>query len=568
MEHKIKYLTLREWRYLNSVFNIRKGYETFLAEDIDKVADIYYVYNETETGPEIDLDATKVYLPRFFFKKFKHLEVDGYIGHKFAKETEIEVFSDQNYNRFKIEKFDSCMIPRTEQVEILEFVKKYKEYSGSVSGIIQAAPGFGKTSVSIKIMDLFKIRSLIVVPNELLMVQWIDAIIQFSNLKKEDIGIMQGSNLEELKKQKKEINIVIINSLYSQIQRLNRNDVYDLYSDIGIVFYDECHVAGAAESFSKTTSIFTTNNIIGLSATPHRKGLNDFLLNVSIGPVIFISDHQNLVPTIHIHNIPLVFDKKVMDKLQYFRNDYIKFLTVYNAAVVENDTYMNYLADWVNFRRYEGHKTITIFATTKACHKLAKIVKERFNIDAGIIIGEVGKKQKVEKGTLCEKSISLINKYYMDVYPKKKKIPELIVGQNYNKKVLEIIEDINLYFLKENIDEKININENIVSKSDIDLAKEKDVIFGTTQMLKAGFDDTMRGYLFVGDPIVGKVAVIQSVGRITRINPNKLQDVGAHFMWSTVFSHFFPDMHWTLIRNLKVGYPTAKFNLEGFDKIN
>lgn len=444
------------------------------------------------------------------------------------------------------------------------------------------------TYSSLKVASNFKLRTVIVVPNEVLSKQWKESILEFGNIKESEIGFLQGSDptflLNEIQK---EVCIVIINSLYSQIKRLGRDFVYSLYKDVGIVFYDEAHVSGAAESFSKTSSVFKTNIILGLTATPYRKGVNEFLLINSIGELIFKSDHQNLIPTIHIHHNDIVFDQKTMDKLNFFRNDYIRFLVMYNAALYDNDGYFNYLADWVNYRVSLGYKTIVIFSTNKMIYKLNKVLKYRYKLDSGIIIGDTEKEKKEEKDTFTKEMVDIIIKYYFAVFPKKKKLPAISEGSNIKKSDLELINTLNQYFIDNQImteapeidysntrlDQiptfipeivKIVFPEKEKVLSEMEIAKQKMIVIGNPQMLSAGYDDTMSSCLFVCTPLVGKVVTIQSVGRITRTNPNKKQDVHAHFMWSTIFSKYFPDMHWTLVRNLKTGFPDAKFNLEGF----
>jgi hypothetical protein len=195
--------------------------------------------------------------------------------------------------------------------------------------------------------------------------------------------------------------------------------------------------------------------------------------------------------------------------------------------------------------------------------KMNAILKRKYKIDSGIIIGDTEKETKIEKDKITETIKQLILESYPDVFPKRKKVPEFTVGANLKITDLKIIKEINVWRLANNLP-AIIIVEQTKKLSEMEIAKSKKVIIGNQQMLSAGFDNTMSSCLFVCTPFVGKVVTIQSVGRITRTNPNKIQDIHAHFMWSHVFLQFFPDMHWNLVRNLKVGFPDAKFNLENF----
>jgi superfamily II DNA or RNA helicase len=597
---KVKNITLREWFYMAAAHSntIRKGYDQFLPADIHRIVNAQLVYNEQvfdyyrETFPDIDkikkkelfelsqdeynfidFDKSIVYLPKFFWLNFReNFMIDGNIGKYFENE------SNQNYlykaldnERTKIHNFIVSAKPRLEQEELFHLAKEtIKNNVYNFRGIIKAPPGVGKTFMSLKLISNIKSRTLIVVPNDVLLKQWVQSIKEFSNFKEEDIGFMQGSDANYLlRESQKEVCIIIINSLYSQIKRLGYDYCHDLYENFGLVFIDEVHVAGGAESFSKSFSVFKTNHIIGLTATPYRKGINDFLLEHSIGPIFWESSHQNLIPNIHIHNNYIQFDPNAINKMQYFKNDYIRFLVTYNAALYENTPYFEYLADWVNYRLHEGHKVILIFATNKMVFKMEKTLKYRYKIDSGVIIGDTEKEtKKPEKPKWDQDMLNIVFAHYLNIYPKKKVLPNIVAGDTIKKGDYKIIDDINHFLLENNLPEIGFKIEEVESKSEMEIAKSCQVIIGNPQMLSAGFDDTMSSCLFICTPLVGKVVTIQSVGRITRTNPNKKQIVHAHFMWSTLFHQTFPDMHWTLIRNLKTGFPDANFHLEGFPTQN
>jgi hypothetical protein len=336
-----------------------------------------------------------------------------------------------------------------------------------------------------------------------------------------------------------------------------------MYKNVGIVFYDEAHVSGAAESFSKTSCIFMTNNIIGLTATPYRKGLNEFLLNNCMGTMLYVSDHQNLIPEVFVHNCHIVTDQKTIDKLNFFRNDYIRFLTMYNSMLYNNDAYFDYLASWIAYRVSQGHKVAILFATNKMIFKMASLLKIKHKIDPGIIIGETEKETKKEKDKLTETLINQILEVYEQVFPKKKKLPEFTPGANIKAGDLKIIEEINAWKLVNN-QPLIVIIEPTKKMNELEIAKTKPVTVSNFQSLSAGYDDDTLSSIIFGSPLIGKVGVIQTIGRATRKNPNKIQDIPVHFMWSQFMLQYFPEMHWTLIRNIKIQYPTAKFHLENF----
>ena len=185
------------------------------------------------------------------------------------------------------------------------------------------------TFISIKLASLFNQKAICIVPNDILEKQWVESILEFSNLTEDDVGIIQGSDIEKLIKQgvfEKDIVVCKVQSLLSQVKRINFDLLEELYSQFGCVFYDECHSSGSAESYSKTAAVFRTNNIIGLSATPFTKGINNFLMLNSIGPVVVEIDHQNLIPNVTLHNTYIPLTKKEEGTLNWAKSDYIKFL--------------------------------------------------------------------------------------------------------------------------------------------------------------------------------------------------------------------------------------------------
>ena len=128
---------------------------------------------------------------------------------------------------------------------------------------------------------------------------------------------------------------------------------------------------------------------------------------------------------------------------------------------------------------------------------------------------------------------------------------------------IKIIEEINNYRKANNLS-LVLIKEPEKQLTELEVAKTKLVTVSNFQSMSAGYDDDQISCLIFGSVLIGKVGVIQSIGRATRANPNKSQFIPIHCMWSQFMLQYFPDMHWTLMRNIKVQYPTAKFHLENF----
>ena len=154
-------------------------------------------------------------------------------------------------------------------------------------GILEAIPAAGKSFISIKLASIFKQRTLIIVDMSLLIEQFIETILRFTNVKKEEIGAIRGNKCE-ISHDKK---IIIATS-----QTLFKNlDVLDTLSDsIGYVIVDEVHVA-ACQTFQKILPRLKPKYQLGLSGTPNRDDKMEFLIKESIGPILYTVNKQTMI---------------------------------------------------------------------------------------------------------------------------------------------------------------------------------------------------------------------------------------------------------------------------------
>lgn len=159
---------------------------------------------------------------------------------------------------------------------------------GSLGGILKAGTGTGKTVMAIYMMSIFKKKTLVVVPLSRLMKQWKDSILRFSNIKENEIGIIQGK-VEDVKGKK-----VVI----GMIQTLAKKDLSHLENEFGLTIYDEGHVLGAKE-FSKCCPKFNEDFRLMLSATPKRKDGAENVFKYHIGQVVTESVGVPLTPVIY-----------------------------------------------------------------------------------------------------------------------------------------------------------------------------------------------------------------------------------------------------------------------------
>lgn len=260
------------------------------------------------------------------------------------------------------------------------------------------------TYISINIGSQTGGQVLVIVPNNLLCEQWKQSLIDFTDLTENDIGMIKGSDLGKLRakgQNAKPVMICLIQSLDSQLQRAKFEDLVDFYRNTSIVFYDETHTSGAADGYAKTSGIFTTYNIVGLSATPYKKDKNLFQLYTGIGQIVYISTHQNLIPNCNMHllDIPITpkDERELVDIFQ--KTNYNFFMSKLEDYLFKVDAYFVYIAEWLIYRYKQGYSSVVLFKTNKMLDKL-KLFLEKLQgdlpIKTTILTNETAKKNRKE----------------------------------------------------------------------------------------------------------------------------------------------------------------------------
>ncbi len=569
-------ITFNEWQTLKQYGNITKGTVGFIPEELDEAVvffdEKFQFLDYLERKKVENLTPTFVMLPRFFWQDRAEFIPEEFLPGLRIQEriqllnTSREYFAGlQNRALAEVDLIKCTLTPRKEQIPVIDFFREEMQDRHVVRGILQAAPGAGKTAMAIMIANMYRSKMMVIVPNQILLDQWVDAILDATDLTLDDIGIIQGSNLDkidcdvfDLEQTDKAIYIVKIQSLYSQIKHNHIAKIQQLYRYVDLVVYDECHNTGSATSYAKTSSLFLTPNILGLSATPYRKGLNSFLLRVSIGDTIYKLDHNNLSPDIEIHNVFTEFSPQENTRLVGAKNDYIIFLGIFNSLMKNKDTYFEYLADHVAWNLSQGYNIVALFPTIFMQEKLLEKMQERHPTLVDKILLLKGKTKqdaidlvKVERKILMNELKEF--KAELDIRVKTKEIKRKEANELSKEKRKEI--DQKIEFLKEH---------------SVDLYKTKivkaEAIFSNYNLLSAGFDKANLSNLIIGGaPRIGKISVIQTIGRITRKYADKKHPLVQYFVPSKFFD-FQKSTSVILKRNAMVQYNDAKFKYIGFDE--
>jgi len=155
-----------------------------------------------------------------------------------------------------------------------EVVSASKLLTGA-SGIVRLDTGFGKTLIALKIIELLKQKTLIIVPKIDLLNQFVYEIKKWTNI---NPGIIQGKNMVV-----KEITVATIQSLTNKINRRELDG-----EGFGAIIVDEAHQFITSKR-SKAIEYFSARFRYGLTATARRSDGQGRALNWLFGPVL--TDH-------------------------------------------------------------------------------------------------------------------------------------------------------------------------------------------------------------------------------------------------------------------------------------
>lgn len=140
-------------------------------------------------------------------------------------------------------------------------------------GIIKAPTGSGKTVMVFAAISRIKLASLVVVPNKILMRQWLERIPIELGLDIDDIGMIQGSKMKL-----RPITLAMVRTLYNRVGPDADPKVREMIADyFGVVACDEAQLF-AAETFFNAIDPLPARYRLAVSADHTRKDRKEFLI--------------------------------------------------------------------------------------------------------------------------------------------------------------------------------------------------------------------------------------------------------------------------------------------------
>ena len=144
------------------------------------------------------------------------------------------------------------------------------------TGVLAAAPAFGKTVVAASLLAARGTNTLILVHRRQLMDQWTARLGAFLDLPHSAIGNIGGGK----RKPTGIVDVAVIQSL------VRGDEVDDIAADYGHLIVDECHHL-SAPSFEKVARRAKVKYVLGLSATVTRRDGHHPIVFMQCGPVRF-----------------------------------------------------------------------------------------------------------------------------------------------------------------------------------------------------------------------------------------------------------------------------------------
>ena len=164
-------------------------------------------------------------------------------------------------------------------------------------GIISVGCGRGKTVMALKITELLKVKTLILVHKEFLMNQWVERIKEY--LPSARIGYIQGKTLDI---QRKDIVLAMIQSLSDP--RKDKDYPTNIFETFGLVIADECHHL-AARQFVRSLGKYSFKYTLGLSATPNRADNLQRVFKYYLGEIVYKdAEIQKTEEDLQLEHIP------------------------------------------------------------------------------------------------------------------------------------------------------------------------------------------------------------------------------------------------------------------------
>lgn len=265
----------------------------------------------------------------------------------------------------------------------------YRALVANPNGVLNLAPGKGKTVLACKrIVDL-GCPSLVVVHNSYLMQQWQERIGDFIEMPPgEELGIIQGKKFDW----QHPVTLAMIHSLGDRAEDGKLPGEFSKH--FGAVFYDEGHHLSAAD-FVRTARLCWGHRY-GLTATPYRLDGTEFIYNFHIGGVFYSDLQQDLTPRVYFQQTPVHVDLTIPEVRDVAGEVNISKIRSHVGRLDESN---NFRAKCIQEALDQGRKIIAI------SHSKDQLVELHMRFpESSLIVQETPQKERtkmVQQSQIC-----------------------------------------------------------------------------------------------------------------------------------------------------------------------
>jgi len=260
------FIILKDAIYINTTFlstELRKKLENLASFDNPQVKTLLALRKPLYNMPRkihnfiFDKNKKELILPRGLMRGVIELFREYSLDISYE---DLRFYKKENFNKIQY-------TLRDEQEKVIKAIEK-KDFSLCI-----APPGFGKTLIGSKMIEIRSCNTLVLVNKNMLLDQWIERFVGYFGYSKKEIGFL-GKSKNTLNNK---LDIATMQSLKNNI---------DIIKNYSFVIVDECHHIPAV-TFEKIIKSFQGKYILGLSATPNRKDEMEPLLFQQLGPVAY-----------------------------------------------------------------------------------------------------------------------------------------------------------------------------------------------------------------------------------------------------------------------------------------
>ncbi|MEA1968823.1 MAG: DEAD/DEAH box helicase [Thermodesulfobacteriota bacterium] len=243
-------------------------------------------------------------------------------------------------------------------------------------GILHAPTGSGKTAMALWLMARRRQPALVVVHTRELLNQWLTSIDQFLKIELNEIGIIGDGKF----KIGKRITIAMIQTL---VKRAEEAAPY-----IGYLILDECHRAPAMQCV-KAINEFDCKYRTGLTATPFRRDKLSKVIFWHMGDIKGKIEKSDLLESGSLCQAEVIWINTRFNTDIDASANYSKAL----SALTEDHDRNRLVCDAV--ANHKGNGVSLILSDRRDhCKELARILSLNNNIDAEVLTGAVGNKER------------------------------------------------------------------------------------------------------------------------------------------------------------------------------